>query len=68
MCASRHLWTTRLLFAMTTRKVPPRSMVGHLPLEQAIGVRIPGGQPADSKWVRLIPAFPEKPEYDVNMT
>lgn len=45
MCASRHLWTTRLLFAMTTRKVPPRSMVGHLPLEQAIGVRIPGGQP-----------------------
>src|SRR5712672_2279894 len=25
--------------------VPPRSTVGHLPLEQGIGVRIPGGQP-----------------------
>jgi hypothetical protein len=25
--------------------LPPRSMVGHLPLEQVIGVRIPGGQP-----------------------
>jgi hypothetical protein len=26
--------------------LPPRSMVGQLPLEQHIGVRIPGGQPA----------------------
>src|ERR1039458_9593799 len=26
--------------------LPPRSTVGHLPLEQGIGVRIPGGQPA----------------------
>ena len=25
--------------------LPPRSMVGQLPLEQPIGVRIPGGQP-----------------------
>jgi hypothetical protein len=25
--------------------LPPRSMVGQLPLEQHIGVRIPGGQP-----------------------
>ena len=25
--------------------LPPRSMVGRLPLEQHIGVRIPGGQP-----------------------
>src|SRR6266568_7654311 len=25
--------------------LPPRSTVGHLPLEQGIGVRIPGGQP-----------------------
>jgi hypothetical protein len=30
-----------LLFAA----LPPRSMVGQLPLEQHIGVRIPGGQP-----------------------
>ena len=29
------------LFAL----LPPRSMVGQLPLEQPIGVRIPGGQP-----------------------
>jgi hypothetical protein len=29
--------------------LPPRSMVGQLPLEQHIGVRIPGGQPVDSK-------------------
>ena len=28
-----------------SRLLPPRSMVGQLPLEQAIGVRIPGGQP-----------------------
>ena len=28
-----------------SRVLPPRSMVGHLPLEQVIGVRIPGGQP-----------------------
>src|SRR5258708_30917686 len=28
--------------------VPPRSTVGHLPLEQGIGVRIPGGQPNPS--------------------
>jgi hypothetical protein len=27
------------------RLLPPRSMVGQLPLEQHIGVRIPGGQP-----------------------
>jgi hypothetical protein len=27
------------------RLLPPRSMVGQLPLEQPIGVRIPGGQP-----------------------
>lgn len=27
------------------RILPPRSMVGQLPLEQSIGVRIPGGQP-----------------------
>jgi hypothetical protein len=26
--------------------LPPRSMVGQLPLEQPIGVRIPGGQPS----------------------
>ena len=26
--------------------LPPRSMVGQLPLEQHIGVRIPGGQPS----------------------
>jgi hypothetical protein len=25
--------------------LPPRSTAGHLPLEQVIGVRIPGGQP-----------------------
>jgi hypothetical protein len=36
--------------ALTIRGVasaalPPRSMVGQLPLEQHIGVRIPGGQP-----------------------
>ena len=29
--------------------LPPRSMVGQLPLEQHIGVRIPGGQPVDSR-------------------
>ena len=28
--------------------LPPRSMVGQLPLEQPIGVRIPGGQPIKS--------------------
>lgn len=28
--------------------MPPRSTVGHLPLEQGIGVRIPGGQPNPS--------------------
>ena len=28
-----------------SRLLPPRSMVGQLPLEQPIGVRIPGGQP-----------------------
>ena len=28
-----------------SRLLPPRSMVGQLPLEQHIGVRIPGGQP-----------------------
>ena len=32
-----------------TYVLPPRSMVGQLPLEQHIGVRIPGGQPAESK-------------------
>src|ERR1700690_4235075 len=26
--------------------LPPRSTAGHLPLEQVIGVRIPGGQPS----------------------
>ena len=35
--------------------VPPRSMVGQLPLEQPIGVRIPGGQPrTDSKGFVLV--------------
>ena len=29
--------------------LPPRSMVGQLPLEQPIGVRIPGGQPNKAK-------------------
>ena len=29
----------------TFSALPPRSMVGQLPLEQPIGVRIPGGQP-----------------------
>src|SRR6185437_16103125 len=28
-----------------TASLPPRSTAGHLPLEQVIGVRIPGGQP-----------------------
>jgi hypothetical protein len=28
--------------------LPPRSMVGQLPLEQLIGVRIPGGQPSQA--------------------
>jgi hypothetical protein len=32
--------------------LPPRSMVGQLPLEQHIGVRIPGGQPIGSKGLR----------------
>jgi hypothetical protein len=32
--------------------LPPRSMVGQLPLEQHIGVRIPGGQP--------VPDFPAR--------
>jgi hypothetical protein len=31
------------------RLLPPRSMVGQLPLEQHIGVRIPGGQPKQDK-------------------
>ena len=30
---------------VTSVALPPRSMVGQLPLEQHIGVRIPGGQP-----------------------
>ena len=30
---------------VTSAALPPRSMVGQLPLEQHIGVRIPGGQP-----------------------
>jgi hypothetical protein len=29
--------------------LPPRSMVGQLTLDQHIGVRIPGGQPNDTK-------------------
>jgi hypothetical protein len=33
--------------------LPPRSMVGQLPLEQHIGVRIPGGQP-----IVHFPVFP----------
>jgi hypothetical protein len=35
----------RLKLFLEPRLVPPRSMVGQLPLEQHIGVRIPGGQP-----------------------
>ena len=30
---------------LNLRLLPPRSMAGQLPLEQPIGVRIPGGQP-----------------------
>ena len=37
---------------LNLRLLPPRSMAGQLPLEQPIGVRIPGGQPKyDSKRV-----------------
>jgi hypothetical protein len=35
--------------------LPPRSMVGQLPLEQHIGVRIPGGQPMFNEWPALSP-------------
>jgi hypothetical protein len=50
--------------ALTIRGVasaalPPRSMVGQLPLEQHIGVRIPGGQPYDNKHLPL-PAISQK--------
>ena len=35
----------RSRFRAHLHMLPPRSMVGQLPLEQPIGVRIPGGQP-----------------------
>src|SRR6202167_1018514 len=35
--------------------LPPRSMVGQLPLEQHIGVRIPGGQPFIISNLRYLP-------------
>ena len=38
--------STRLQDGLYSRLLPPRSMVGQLPLEQHIGVRIPGGQPS----------------------
>src|ERR1700726_1323879 len=41
--------TTHLTASITRwiiKRGPPRSTVGHLPLEQGIGVRIPGGQPS----------------------
>ena len=45
-CALRRLEPMRLSDGLVKRTlVPPRSMVGQLPLEQPIGVRIPGGQP-----------------------
>src|SRR5580704_12985680 len=39
------------------RTLPPRSMVGHLPLEQVIGVRIPGGQPDSIQYSCMFPNF-----------
>src|ERR1700692_895904 len=42
------LHSAQLRVVIARRALPPRSMVGHLPLEQVIGVRIPGGQPISS--------------------
>src|ERR1035437_4812837 len=38
-------WPAKFHNRGKSRLVPTRSMVGQLPLEQHIGVRIPGGQP-----------------------
>src|SRR5450432_1163690 len=57
--------------------LPPRSTAGHLPLEQVIGVRIPGGQPNLRRlpfpfrvsWVRFVYAgsgIAPKPYLEVN--
>jgi hypothetical protein len=35
--------------------LPPRSMVGQLTLDQHIGVRIPGGQPMNTRVLRYPP-------------
>ena len=40
---SKHVYTFERVHK--SHVLPPRSMVGQLPLEQPIGVRIPGGQP-----------------------
>src|ERR1700680_1444277 len=46
---------TEMLSCWIIKALPPRSMVGHLPLEQVIGVRIPGGQPSPSSTYRVDP-------------
>jgi hypothetical protein len=48
-------WSSSYYSKVRIAALPPRSMVGQLPLEQHIGVRIPGGQPMRINNLRCLP-------------